>query len=84
MGVVTAWVRESEAESCKLIDMERTYPVSGATGLKPGSASKTFFGVQAALVAHPVVSEAAVVGYPHDIKGQGIYVHVTILAEQLT
>jgi len=28
-------------------------------------------------VAHPLVAEAAVVGYPHDIKGQGIYVYVT-------
>ena len=29
------------------------------------------------MVAHPKVAEAAVVGYPHDIKGQGIYVYVT-------
>ena len=29
--------------------------------------------IESALVAHPKVSEAAVVGYPHDIKGQGIY-----------
>ena len=33
-----------------------------------------------ALVAHPKVSEAAVVGYPHDIKGQGIYAYVTLMA----
>ena len=36
--------------------------------------------VKSALVAHPKVSEAAVVGYPHDIKGQGIYCYVTLIA----
>jgi acetyl-CoA synthetase len=35
--------------------------------------------VESALVAHPNVSEAAVVGYPHDIKGQGIYAYVTLM-----
>src|SRR5262249_365368 len=41
--------------------------------------------VESALVAHPKVSEAAVVGYPHDIKGQGIYAYVTLMAgEQAT
>lgn len=35
--------------------------------------------VESALVAHPQVSEAAVVGYPHDIKGQGIYAYVTTM-----
>ncbi len=34
--------------------------------------------IESALVAHPNVAEAAVVGYPHDIKGQGIYVYVTL------
>src|SRR5690606_30605015 len=34
--------------------------------------------VEGALVSHPRVAEAAVVGYPHDIKGQGIYVYVTL------
>jgi acetyl-CoA synthetase len=34
--------------------------------------------IESALVAHPLVAEAAVVGYPHDIKGQGIYVFVTL------
>ena len=34
--------------------------------------------VESALVAHPLVAEAAVVGYPHDIKGQGIYAYVTL------
>ena len=36
--------------------------------------------VESALVAHPKVAEAAVVGYPHDIKGQGIYAYVTLTA----
>ena len=36
--------------------------------------------VESALVAHPKVAEAAVVGYPHDIKGQGIYAYVTLKA----
>jgi acetyl-CoA synthetase len=38
--------------------------------------------VESALVAHAKVSEAAVVGYPHDIKGQGIYAYVTLMAGQ--
>jgi acetyl-CoA synthetase len=36
--------------------------------------------VESALVAHPKVSEAAVVGFPHDIKGQGIYCYVTLMS----
>ena len=36
--------------------------------------------VESALVAHPKVSEAAVVGYPHAVKGQGIYCYVTLIA----
>ena len=36
--------------------------------------------VESALVAHPNVAESAVVGYPHDIKGQGIYAYVTLKA----
>jgi acetyl-CoA synthetase len=36
--------------------------------------------IESALVAHTQVAEAAVVGYPHDIKGQGIYVYVTLIA----
>jgi acetyl-CoA synthetase len=35
--------------------------------------------IESALVAHPQVAEAAVVGFPHDIKGQGIYVYVTLI-----
>jgi acetyl-CoA synthetase len=38
--------------------------------------------VESALVAHPTVAEAAVVGYPHEIKGQGIYAYVTLNADQ--
>ncbi len=38
--------------------------------------------VESALVAHPAVAEAAVVGYPHDIKGQGIWSYVTLKADQ--
>ena len=45
------------------------------TGHRMGTAE-----VESALVAHPKVSEAAVVGYPHDIKGQGIYAYVTLMA----
>jgi acetyl-CoA synthetase len=37
--------------------------------------------VESALVAHVAVAEAAVVGYPHDIKGQGIYCYVTLTAD---
>ncbi len=36
--------------------------------------------IESALVSHPKVSEAAVVGYPHDIKGQGVYCYVTLMA----
>jgi acetyl-CoA synthetase len=36
--------------------------------------------IESALVAHPLVAEAAVVGYPHDIKGTGIYCYVTLNA----
>jgi acetyl-CoA synthetase len=36
--------------------------------------------IESALVAHPQVAEAAVVGFPHDIKGQGIYVYVTLVS----
>lgn len=36
--------------------------------------------VESALVLHPKVAEAAVVGYPHEIKGQGIYAYVTLNA----
>ncbi|HEY0013373.1 MAG TPA: acetate--CoA ligase [Allosphingosinicella sp.] len=35
--------------------------------------------IESALVSHPSVAEAAVVGYPHDLKGQGIYCYVTLM-----
>ena len=35
--------------------------------------------IESALVSHPAVAEAAVVGYPHEIKGQGIYCYVTLI-----
>lgn len=35
--------------------------------------------IESALVVHPAVAEAAVVGFPHDIKGQGIYAYVTLV-----
>jgi acetyl-CoA synthetase len=38
--------------------------------------------IESALVAHTAVAESAVVGYPHDIKGQGIYAYVTLKADQ--
>ncbi len=39
--------------------------------------------IESALVSHQAVSEAAVVGFPHDIKGQGIYAYVTLKAGEL-
>ena len=38
--------------------------------------------IESAFVAHPKVAEAAVVGYPHDIKGNGLYCYVTLNAEE--
>ncbi|HEU0157049.1 MAG TPA: acetate--CoA ligase [Stellaceae bacterium] len=38
--------------------------------------------IESALVAHPKVAEAAVVGYPHDLKGQGIYAYVTLRIDE--
>ena len=35
--------------------------------------------IESALVLHPAVAEAAVVGYPHEIKGQGVYCYVTLM-----
>jgi acetyl-CoA synthetase len=37
--------------------------------------------IESALVAHPHVAEAAAVGFPHEVKGQGIYVYVTLIAD---
>ncbi|WP_026380296.1 acetate--CoA ligase [Afifella pfennigii] len=53
----------------------RVDDVLNVSGHRMGTAE-----VESALVAHPKVSEAAVVGYPHNIKGQGIYCYVTLMA----
>ena len=53
----------------------RVDDVLNVSGHRMGTAE-----VESALVAHPKVSEAAVVGYPHNIKGQGIYAYVTLMA----
>lgn len=52
----------------------RVDDVINVSGHRMGTAE-----VESALVAHEKVSEAAVVGYPHDIKGQGIYAYVTLM-----
>ena len=53
----------------------RVDDVINVSGHRMGTAE-----VESALVSHDDVSEAAVVGYPHDIKGQGIYCYVTLMA----
>ncbi|HEY4343967.1 MAG TPA: acetate--CoA ligase [Parvibaculum sp.] len=53
----------------------RVDDVLNVSGHRMGTAE-----VESALVAHPKVAEAAVVGYPHDIKGTGIYAYVTLNA----
>ena len=53
----------------------RTDDVLNISGHRMGTAE-----VESALVAHPNVAEAAVVGYPHKIKGQGIYCYITLNA----
>jgi acetyl-CoA synthetase len=53
----------------------RVDDVINVSGHRMGTAE-----VESALVAHPKVAESAVVGYPHDIKGQGIYAYVTLKA----
>ncbi len=52
----------------------RVDDVINVSGHRMGTAE-----VESALVAHEKVAEAAVVGYPHDIKGQGIYCYVTLM-----
>jgi acetyl-CoA synthetase len=52
----------------------RVDDVLNVSGHRMGTAE-----IESALVAHPKVAEAAVVGYPHDIKGQGVFVYVTLL-----
>ena len=53
----------------------RVDDVLNVSGHRMGTAE-----VESALVAHPLVAEAAVVGFPHEIKGQGIYAYVTLVA----
>jgi acetyl-CoA synthetase len=53
----------------------RVDDVINVSGHRMGTAE-----VESALVLHDAVAEAAVVGYPHDIKGQGIYAYVTLMA----
>ncbi|MEC7535583.1 MAG: AMP-binding protein, partial [Pseudomonadota bacterium] len=55
----------------------RVDDVINVSGHRMGTAE-----VESALVLHPKVSEAAVVGFPHDIKGQGIYCYVTLNADE--
>ena len=55
----------------------RVDDVINVSGHRMGTAE-----IESALVAHPKVSESAVVGYPHIIKGQGIYCYVTLMAGQ--
>ena len=52
----------------------RVDDVLNVSGHRMGTAE-----VESALVSHPKIAEAAVVGYPHDIKGQGIYAYVTLM-----
>ncbi len=52
----------------------RVDDVINVSGHRMGTAE-----VESALVLHPAVAEAAVIGYPHDIKGQGIYTFVTLM-----
>jgi acetyl-CoA synthetase len=56
----------------------RVDDVINVSGHRMGTAE-----VESALVAHPKVAEAAVVGFPHDIKGQGIYAYVTLNADAM-
>ncbi|MEO1550761.1 MAG: acetate--CoA ligase, partial [Pseudomonadota bacterium] len=53
----------------------RVDDVINVSGHRMGTAE-----VESALVAHPKVAESAVVGYPHEIKGQGIYAYVTLMS----
>jgi acetyl-CoA synthetase len=53
----------------------RVDDVINVSGHRMGTAE-----IESALVAHPKVAEAAVVGYPHELKGQGIYAYVTLNA----
>ena len=69
------------SDGCKR-DADGDYRITGrvddvinVSGHRLGTAE-----IESSLVAHPLVAEAAVVGYPHDIKGQGVYAYVTLNA----
>lgn len=55
----------------------RVDDVLNVSGHRMGTAE-----IESALVAHPAVAEAAVVGFPHQIKGEGIYVYITLNQDQ--
>ena len=55
----------------------RVDDVLNVSGHRMGTAE-----IESALVAHPKVAESAIVGYPHDIKGQGIYAYVTLNVDE--
>ncbi len=57
----------------------RVDDVINVSGHRMGTAE-----VESALDSHPMVAESAVVGYPHDIKGQGIYAYVTLMEGEET
>jgi len=57
--------------------VKRVDDVINVAGHRLGTAE-----IESALVAHPKVAEAAVVGYPHEIKGQGIYAYVTLMVSE--
>ncbi|MEM9584353.1 MAG: acetate--CoA ligase [Pseudomonadota bacterium] len=56
----------------------RVDDVINVSGHRMGTAE-----IESALASHPKVSEAAVVGFPHEIKGQGIYAYVTLMADEV-
>src|SRR5947208_2287499 len=74
------WYHRVVGDGCRR-DADGYYWITGrvddvinVSGHRMGTAE-----VESSLVAHEAVSEAAVVGYPHDIKGQGIYAYVTLM-----
>ncbi len=56
----------------------RVDDVLNVSGHRMGTAE-----IEGALVAHPAVAEAAVVGFPHDVKGEGIYIYITLKQGQI-
>ena len=72
-GVRRTFVRRRDEDGDYWIT-GRVDDVINVSGHRMGTAE-----VESALVAHAAVAEAAVVGYPHEIKGQGIYCYVTLM-----